>query len=361
MKRQCTLIISHSCNLNCVYCYEKFKSKKTMSAPIAKQIIETEITNLDTTRYTGIDFNFIGGEPLTNFALIKEVCEWGAKFNNIHFNIITNGTLFTQENMLWFEKHKALITIDISVDGINNIQQTNRGCEIKDIPINWVRENWPGNRYKMTISRKSIHQYAESLIFLEENGFRVSPSLAVGEDWDNNDAQIYAKQLLKINNHFINNPINQIPSFLLQSIDSLFIENKYIYKSCQTGDSAITYDIDGKSYPCILFSPLVIKQDNSDWRNIDFKDIQQFEDPKCQNCFIKNMCKTCYGYNYQRTGAINIKDKRMCDLYKTEIVYIAKFQKALIEKTALCHNLSSIEVERLHRATSIIEQLKDYV
>lgn len=77
MKRQCTLIISHSCNLNCVYCYEKFKSKKTMSAPIAKQIIETEITNLDTTRYTGIDFNFIGGEPLTNFALIKEVCEWG--------------------------------------------------------------------------------------------------------------------------------------------------------------------------------------------------------------------------------------------------------------------------------------------
>lgn len=358
MKRQCTLIISHACNLNCVYCYEKYKSLKQMSLNIAKDIITHEIETLDSSRYDGIDFNFIGGEPLTNFSLIRNICEWSTQFEKIHFNVITNGTLFNNENKLWFENHKSIITVDISVDGINSVQHTNRGCLTSEIPIDWVRKNWPNNRYKMTISKKSISKYADSLIYLEDNGFKTMPSLAVGEEWNEKDAIIYTQQLESIITHFLDKPINYIPSFLLQSIDSLFENHNYIYKSCQTGDSSITYDIDGNSYPCILFSPLVIKSSDNNWKNLDFKDITQFEDPECKNCFIKNMCKTCYGYNYQRTGTLYSKDKRMCKMYQTEIYHIAKFQKALIENTSDSNKLSSIEEQRLQRVNFIINTLQ---
>lgn len=359
MKKQCTLIISHSCNLNCIYCYERFKSNKLMTIDVAKSIISNEIDALENSNDEGIEFNFIGGEPLTNFNLIKDVCEWAITFKNIHFNIITNGTLFNNKNMEWFEHYKDLIRVDVSVDGINSIQQTNRGCYVSDIPIDWIRKNWPFNRYKMTISKKSISDYANSLIYLEDNGFKTMPSLAVGEDWNDCDAKTYSHQLIQITSHFLTKPINQIPSFLLQSIDSLFEKQDYIYKSCQTGDSSITYDIDGAAYPCILFSPLVIPKSNDDWKNINFRDLSQFEDKDCSNCFIKNMCKTCYGYNYLRTGTICTKDKRMCKMYKTEIYHIANFQKKLIEKTIDKQRPSTIEIKRLNRANIIINELKN--
>ena len=359
MKKQCTLIISHSCNLNCIYCYEKFKSNKLMSFDTAKKIITHEIESLDNTRYNGLEFNFIGGEPLTNFSLIKSVCEWAIKFEKIHFNIITNGTMFNDENMEWFEHYKKFIRVDVSVDGINSIQQTNRGCCVSDIPIDWISKNWSNNRYKMTISKKSLSDYANSLIHLEDNGFETMPSLAVGENWNEFDAKIYSQQLSKITNHFLSKPINQIPSFLLQSIDSLFEKQDYIYKSCQTGDSSITYDIDGAIYPCILFSPLVINKTNDNWKNINFNDLSQFEDKECSNCFIKNMCKTCYGYNYLRTGTICTKDKRMCAMYKTEIYHIANFQKQLIENTIDKFNPSEIEIKRLNRVNIILNELNN--
>ena len=70
------------------------------------------------------------------------------------------------------------------------------------------------------------------------------------------------------------------------------------------------------------------------------------------------MCKTCYGYNYLRTGTICTKDKRMCEMYKTEIYHIANSQKKLIEKTIDKQKPSTIEIKRLNRANIIINELK---
>lgn len=360
MRRQCTLIICHSCNLNCIYCYERFKNRGVMTIETAKSIITHELSTLNTDKYDGLEVNFIGGEPLLNFELIKSVCEWAYNLQNIHFSIITNGTLFDTEKRLWFEHYRDIITVDVSVDGIDTIQQTNRGCEIKQIPIDWIQKNWPNNRYKMTISKESLPQYAQSIIHLEEKGFRTMPTLAIGVDWNSDDASTYAQQLHHIVEHFITQQISATPSFLLQSVDGLFDENTIVYKSCQTGDTSITYDIDGTAYPCIIFSPLVLEPSDNNWRNINFMDENNYIDPECKDCFIKKMCKTCYGYNYQRTGQINNRDKRMCDMYKTEIYYIAKFQKLKIENSSLNRDLTLIETLRLSRVNSIIQELHSY-
>ena len=39
------LTITENCNLDCVYCYEKVKSKKVMDLQVAKNAIEREFNN----------------------------------------------------------------------------------------------------------------------------------------------------------------------------------------------------------------------------------------------------------------------------------------------------------------------------
>ncbi len=39
----CMLILTHRCNLNCSYCYEKFKSNKNMSIEDAQNYVEEQV------------------------------------------------------------------------------------------------------------------------------------------------------------------------------------------------------------------------------------------------------------------------------------------------------------------------------
>ena len=67
------LLVTNSCNLNCVYCYENHKKQNKMTIEVAKQSILSEIHDEKFDRYS---IQFMGGEPLLSFSLIKELSEW---------------------------------------------------------------------------------------------------------------------------------------------------------------------------------------------------------------------------------------------------------------------------------------------
>ena len=64
------LILTHKCNLNCVYCYEHNKGIDTIDLENAKEIIEREMLSDD-----GYDreIEFFGGEPFLEFEKIVEL------------------------------------------------------------------------------------------------------------------------------------------------------------------------------------------------------------------------------------------------------------------------------------------------
>ena len=70
-KRICSLMVTHSCNLHCVYCFEKYKSKglKFMSLNTAQKILNKEFedfSNKDRLPSDRLAIEFFGGEPLLN-------------------------------------------------------------------------------------------------------------------------------------------------------------------------------------------------------------------------------------------------------------------------------------------------------
>lgn len=361
MNRKCTLLITYSCNLNCIYCYEKHKSSVSMNVQTAKNIITKEIQFIaNSDKYDSIDFHFMGGEPLLNFDLIKKVCEWAWNQNfNIpfHFYVITNGTLFTDDIKRWFEYNRHLITVDMSVDGIDIVHKTNRGCSPRQLPLEWVLKNWPMSRFKMTISSQSISHLAESIITLTNQGYNILATLALGEEWNEEEFAMYAKEWNKIVNYYLHNENLNIWKQLLQPLDSLF--NLKQDKCCGSGDTFITYNYNGDAYPCVIFSPIVWGKDiRNSIASIDFSDIESFSDKDCRDCFIRNACKTCYGFNLLERGNLACRDKHSCNAKKIELLFVSKFQIELLKKVTQ-RALSAKELVRLQQAKKAFEVLSN--
>lgn len=101
----CTMMLTHGCNLNCVYCFEKFKdARKNMTFETAQYIINKEVQKFhDAHREGQLKFDFFGGEPLLRFSLIQQVCMWAWEQNfpvPITFSITTNGTLLDENKKI---------------------------------------------------------------------------------------------------------------------------------------------------------------------------------------------------------------------------------------------------------------------
>ena len=125
------LNISTFCNLACKYCFiennPNSNQKYTkMSFETAKIAIDKFLAELEKNEIIDSQIIFYGGEPLTNFEVVKKAIEYiqNKKKENITLTIITNGTLLTKENIQYLmDKH---IGIGISLDGPKFINDKNR-------------------------------------------------------------------------------------------------------------------------------------------------------------------------------------------------------------------------------------------
>lgn len=124
-----TLMIIQECNLRCTYCYGEggeYQDRGKMSLETAKKSIDFLIGN---SKNKELLICFLGGEPLMNFPLIKDVVAYCNKYENdkpIHFKytITTNGTIWNDEIEKFLrEKH---FTVQISVDGNKDVHNCNR-------------------------------------------------------------------------------------------------------------------------------------------------------------------------------------------------------------------------------------------
>lgn len=98
------LQVTQKCNLRCSYCVysgdykNRNHSQKEMSWETAKEAVDYLYGHSMSSE--DIYISFYGGEPLLMFRLIKEVVEYVKREycqRTVHFNLTTNGTLFTPE------------------------------------------------------------------------------------------------------------------------------------------------------------------------------------------------------------------------------------------------------------------------
>jgi uncharacterized protein len=129
--RAISLAVAQKCNLGCAYCYASQGDfgapPKDMTLHTARQAIELLIDS--TSPGERVNVAFLGGEPLTNRAVLRDATDHAASLaaaRGIHagFSITTNGTLLTEEDADFFERHGFAVTI--SIDGLREDHDRHR-------------------------------------------------------------------------------------------------------------------------------------------------------------------------------------------------------------------------------------------
>lgn len=320
-RRVCSLVITHSCNLNCVYCYEKFKSKQKMSFDIAVSVILKEVNFVKMTEeYGSLQIDFMGGEPFLEFSLIKEIVEW-VKSQDISipvsFFATTNGTLLTDVMKEWLTENNDIFHLGLSFDGSPLMQDINRSSSAKNIDMEFFRKNYPNQWVKMTVSPLSVCSFSKGLFWLYDQGFIVEANSAYGVEWSEQLLLEYKQQLQLIAEYYLKNPSSFIITPLKNIFKSVFGNTQNLI-NCTSGEDLITYDVDGCAYPCQYFTPLVLGNDSGKTIMESFYADKNKLDSNCKNCSMASVCKSCFGLNFKVNGSIVKREATLCAINRIQ-------------------------------------------
>lgn len=190
-------VVTNFCNGKCVYCQAQSNPEnkyEKMSIKTAQNAVDVALQSPS----NRLSFEFQGGEPLSNFEIIKFIIEYTEKnkLNKVvDYSVVSNLTLFKEEMLSFFEKYN--VTVSTSLDGNSILHNTNRPMQNKCDShalvkkyINRIKDRGIPCGALQTTTRQSLNQ-AESIIeeyvSLGLNNIFIRPLTPLGEalsKWD---------------------------------------------------------------------------------------------------------------------------------------------------------------------------------
>ena len=333
------ICLTHRCNLNCIYCFQKHDNQHEMSFEKCKSCIDWIFDHILCYENNRAEITFFGGEPLLRFDLIKSIFDYTItkyKFDNYRFFASTNGTILTDEMKKWFHNNKDRFVLGLSLDGGKVSQDENRSNSFNLIDFHFFLFNSPKQNVKMTISEKSIYRYSEDVKYIHSLGFGINGAdLCVGTfNWSSDKyIKVLAPQLKNLIDYYIDNP-NQYNALFKKDLASCAVA-KVRKKNCGCGDKVHYFDTDGKLFPCTFITPMTFSEDDiKAIGNYDFGNIDDFVDEDCfNNCYIYQICRTCHAEDYLTTKSFKQYDKSKCRMKIMEAIVIAEYNARLIQKS----------------------------
>ncbi len=189
--RQLQLIMSHSCNFRCSYCYEKDigiehktthqeSSNSNMLFHIADKAVK-EALKVTTKNNNHLFVEFFGGEPLVNWEIIKRILEKyeNGNFvgNNISYSMTTNGSMLNKRIANVLKKYNVNVTVSLdSLQSPQRIYASGKAAS-KDIlrNISMLSNNDNIITLNSTISKETINNFnhRELIDFAIDNNIRM--------------------------------------------------------------------------------------------------------------------------------------------------------------------------------------------
>ena len=356
------ICITQDCNLNCGYCYQKHKGGNRMSLETAKDCIDWIFSNIPDYAVDGVDICLIGGEPLFEFDLIKEIFSYAQnKHQNINytFRATTNGTVLDDKMKKWFTAHNRKFKLGLSLDGAKETHDTNRNNSFDAIDFDFFLQNWLNHGVKMTLSEFSLSRLAENIKFIHYLGFKRIRGVNLAEgyfDWSNEEyIKILIPQFAELVSFYVKNDSLKLNQMFDKDLYICEATVRSRFKSCGVGVGTIFFNTDGKRYPCPLITPMTFCVDDlSDIECIDYSNKENFLDEKCFNeCYIYPICRTCAGTNYLRNKTFKKRDKSRCRIEKLISLFIADLQAKRIAK-----NPKIYDDEKLYHTIEAIKKIR---
>lgn len=262
------LTLTYRCNLNCPYCFTKssgyYNLNKDMEEETAYQSIDELLKNSES-KYLAI--KFFGGEPLLRFDLIQKITEYAkqqakARDKKFHFIIYTNGVLFEDNIINYFNQNNFIIRLNAEYLNTANLDSN------KLIPILQKLDLCENIKTILVFRFSPVHfEIFKTIEFLKAQAkiknliISILPLTAFEEDspflFKSDEYASYKEKIMNfIQNNILNISKKEKPfiEFLdfdakqkLEDSPELFQFKDYF---CQAGRHSLTIDINGDIYPC---------------------------------------------------------------------------------------------------------------
>ncbi len=358
------LIITQSCNCACLYCYESHKSSERMSFETARRILTEEFKTAAAEGIHQLRIDFMGGEPLLNFELIRTVCEWLWSENRpLPYKTFarTNGLLLNEEMRSWFELNHERFSLGLSMDGLPEMHRINRSQAIPE--ADFFLKNWPGQPIKMILFPDSIHLLAESVIAFHEKQIPFTASLGEGFPWGRKAEDEFERQLGLLVDYYISHPhvLPIAPLLHNKYLNCCFDDSSLAGRSlpvCGDAKRFVAYDCNGTEYPCHMFSPVCLGKELSAQARRELPHRGQIPpDPACADCPARFICKRCIALDYKTYGNVtqSVNRQFLCRLQRMTLKASGDICMGRLASIMQQRELTCFELEEGLKALQVVE------
>jgi uncharacterized protein len=167
--RSVSLNLAQGCNLRCTYCFAgegDYGNKGMMSVETAVAAIQSFAKGKPSFRVI-----FFGGEPMLAYGTIQKVVAWceedqktsGTRYS---FGMTTNGTLLTEERLLWLKSKKFGLTWSYDGHGLHAKQRLNKDLktdsealvERKLAALKGQLDEWSDFKLRATVTKANLER-----------------------------------------------------------------------------------------------------------------------------------------------------------------------------------------------------------
>lgn len=370
-----TFQVTERCNLACTYCYQIAKTPAVMSLDVAKagvDMVLSDVDYIDSKNRIAVNLDFIGGEPLLEIDLIKDIYEYFLKkaYELNHpwayrhrVSFCSNGILFMNENVQSFlRKYKQTVSVAITIDGPEILHDMCRkfpdgrpSHAIVEKSMKCAIEEYDVRSTKMTISPENV-QYVGSMIKYAYEELHLSSifiNCTFEGPWSIESSRILYNGFIRIADYCYEHDTysNLAISFF---VEDDFIMNDYSEDDknwCGGNGSMLAIAPDGKCYPCIRYMPSSVGNDvtplvigdvynglvNRPCEKCVVATLKSMtatsqSTQECIDCPINRGCAWCSGYNYQKFGKLNKRSTEICSVHKARALANVYYWNKFYEK-----------------------------
>ncbi|MCM1534177.1 MAG: thioether cross-link-forming SCIFF peptide maturase [Corallococcus sp.] len=342
------LHVSHTCNLNCSYCFAsqgKYHGERAvMSFKVGKQALDFLVANSGTRKNLEVDF--FGGEPLMNWQVVKDLVAYARGIEkqhdkNFRFTLTTNGVLIDDDVIDFCNKEMSNVVL--SLDGRKEIHDRLRvdyagnGSWEKIVPKfqKLVKARGGKNYYMRGTFTHANPDFLKDITAMLELGFtELSMEPVVCGETDEarltkEDIKTVCEQYEQLAKLMIQRKKEGRPfTFYHYMID--LIGGPCVYKrvsGCGSGTEYMAVTPWGDLYPCHQFVGEekfklgdIYNGVTNDGLREEFRKCNVYAKKECENCWAKLYCSgACAANAYHASGDINGVYPDGCELFKKRI------------------------------------------
>ena len=346
------MVLTLRCNHKCLYCQAGAAGDAARGTDMSLRAVRKSLDFILTAPGKGLTVEFQGGEPLLNWAALKEAVVYGgrkaaAAGKEIKFALVSNFSLMTGEKAAFLIRHG--VALCTSLDGPADLHDRNRplrngGGGSHALTVKWIKyfqkrcgkNSDCGPGALLTVSRRSLGREKEIIgeyVRLGLSSVFIRPLTPIGfarATWETigcaagEFADFYRRSLARVvelNRQGVF--LKEKTAFLILKKALVFEDNKYVDLRCPCGAGLgqLAYDFNGDIYTCDEARMLAWQGDKLFKAGNVFKDTYSGvissaavkacaaassldSQPMCARCVWRPYCGVCPVYNYQTQGSL---------------------------------------------------------